>query len=181
MFVCSLCSFSYKDILPATGSHNYTPEKATTIAATCTAQGYTIHACANENCGSYYIDSVVSPSGTHAFVIVETVAASCTERGHTLHRCSGCGLEQITNVTAAAHSYTENVVAAGTNTYGYTEYTCTGCNKSYKTSFEAPTNYTYSKTDTHPLGGEYTIPGHLTFYVCDQDNSMWYVVLKATS
>ena len=181
MFVCSLCSFSYKDILPATGSHNYTPEKATTIAATCTAQGYTIHACANENCGSYYIDSVVSPSGTHAFVIVETVAASCTERGHTLHRCSGCGLEQITNVTVVAHSYTENVVAAGTNTYGYTEYTCTGCNKSYKTSFEAPTNYTYSVTDTHPLGGEYIIPDNLTFYVCDQENEMWYVVLKATS
>lgn len=70
-------------------SHSYS---SSTVAATCAAQGYTLHTCA---CGDSYTDSYTAALG-HAYT--STVVAPTTEAGgYTQHTCSRCG-----------HSYTDS-------------------------------------------------------------------------
>lgn len=68
---------------PTVHQHNY---KTTTIAATCTTGGYTLHECA---CGASYKDGQTAALG-HSYV--DTVVAPTTSsQGYTEHTCSRCG------------------------------------------------------------------------------------------
>ncbi len=68
---------------PTTHQHNY---KTTTVAATCTTGGYTLHECA---CGASYKDGQTAALG-HSYV--DTVVAPTTSsQGYTEHTCSRCG------------------------------------------------------------------------------------------
>ena len=108
--------------------HSY---KATVVAPSCTAKGYTEHKCA---CGDSYKDSYTDALG-HSFT-EQTVAATCTGGGYTLRTCSRCGATETTNTTPAlGHDYRDTVVAPTTSSEGYTEHKCSRCGDSYRDNY----------------------------------------------
>lgn len=108
--------------------HSY---KATVVAPSCTAKGYTEHKCA---CGDSYKDSYTDALG-HSFT-EQTVAATCTSGGYTLRTCSRCGATETTNTTPAlGHDYRDTVVAPTTSSEGYTEHKCSRCGDSYQDNY----------------------------------------------
>ena len=112
-------------------THNYT---SVTVAATCTALGYTKYTC---SCGDTYSEET-SALG-HNMVAVPAVAPTCTETGLTAGtKCSRCGAIGVaqTTVPATGHSYTTKTVAATCTAAGYTEYSC-ACGYSYRNEISA--------------------------------------------
>lgn len=88
---------------PTVHQHNY---KTTTIAATCTTGGYTLHECA---CGASYKDGQTAALG-HSYV--DTVVAPTTSsQGYTEHTCSRCGDSYKDSYTDPVRWDTEEVVA----------------------------------------------------------------------
>lgn len=88
---------------PTTHQHNY---KTTTVAATCTTGGYTLHECA---CGASYKDGQTAALG-HSYV--DTVVAPTTSaQGYTEHTCSRCGNSYKDSYTDPVRWDTEEVVA----------------------------------------------------------------------
>lgn len=88
---------------PTTHQHNY---KTTTVAATCTTGGYTLHECA---CGASYKDGQTAALG-HSYV--DTVVAPTTSsQGYTEHTCSRCGDSYKDSYTDPVRWDTEEVVA----------------------------------------------------------------------
>lgn len=88
---------------PTAHQHNY---KTTTVAATCTTGGYTLHECA---CGASYKDGQTAALG-HSYV--DTVVAPTTSsQGYTEHTCSRCGDSYKDNYTDPVRWDTEEVVA----------------------------------------------------------------------
>lgn len=70
---------------PTTPPHQHS-YKTTTVAATCTTGGYTLHEC---SCGASYKDGQTAALG-HSYV--DTVVAPTTSaQGYTEHTCSRCG------------------------------------------------------------------------------------------
>lgn len=108
--------------------HSY---KATVVAPSCTAKGYTEHKCA---CGDSYKDGYTDALG-HSFT-EQTVAATCTSGGYTLRTCSRCGATETTNTTQAlGHDYRDTVVPPTTSSEGYTEHKCSRCGDSYRDNY----------------------------------------------
>lgn len=88
---------------PTVHQHNY---KTTTIVATCTTGGYTLHECA---CGASYKDGQTAALG-HSYV--DTVVAPTTSsQGYTEHTCSRCGDSYKDSYTDPVRWDTEEVVA----------------------------------------------------------------------
>ena len=101
-YKCS-CGASYSETLNALG-HSYTTK---TVAATCTAQGYTLHTCSR--CGNNYKDTYTNSLG-HSYT-TKVVAPTYTEQGYTLHTCSRCGnnyKDSYTNKLQYVISYNMN-------------------------------------------------------------------------
>ena len=101
-YKCS-CGASYSETLNALG-HSYTTK---TVAATCTAQGYTLHTCSR--CGNNYKDAYTNSLG-HSYT-TKVVAPTYTEQGYTLHTCSRCGnnyKDSYTNKLQYVISYNMN-------------------------------------------------------------------------
>ena len=101
-YKCS-CDASYSETLNALG-HSYTTK---TVAATCTAQGYTLHTCSR--CGNSYKDTYTNALG-HNYT-TKVVAPTYTEQGYTLHTCSRCGnnyKDSYTNKLQYVISYNMN-------------------------------------------------------------------------
>ena len=108
--------------------HSY---KATVVAPTCAAKGYTEHKC---SCGHSYKDSYTDALG-HSFA-EQTVAATCTSGGYTLRTCSRCGATETANATPAlGHDYRDTVVPPTTSSEGYTEHKCSRCGDSYRDNY----------------------------------------------
>ena len=109
--------------------HSY---KATVVAPTCTAKGYTEHQCA---CGDNYKDSYTDALGHSPRE--EIIAATCTTGGYTLRTCTRCGTSERVNETPAlGHDYRDTVVAPTTSSQGYTEHTCSRCGDSYRDNYK---------------------------------------------
>lgn len=88
---------------PTAHQHNY---KTTTVAATCTTGGYTLHEC---SCGASYKDGQTAALG-HSYV--DTVVAPTTSsQGYTEHTCSRCGDSYKDSYTDPVRWDTEEVVA----------------------------------------------------------------------
>ena len=108
--------------------HSY---KATVVAPSCAAKGYTEHKC---SCGDSYKDSYTDALG-HS-VTEQAVAATCTSGGYTLRTCSRCGTTETTNTTPAlGHDYRDTVVPPTTSSEGYTEHKCSRCGDSYRDNY----------------------------------------------
>ncbi|MGN0533087.1 MAG: hypothetical protein ACI4IK_01900 [Eubacterium sp.] len=101
---CTVCGDSYTETITALG-HNY---KNQVINPTCTAKGYTKHACSK--CGYTYNDKYVNALG-HSYRAT-TNKATTSKNGSIVKKCSRCG-QSITQViyypktiSLSAYSYT---------------------------------------------------------------------------
>ncbi len=150
-FICSKCSNSYTESIPATGhkwtaatctaaktcsvckatsgsalGHSYT--STVTKAATCTAAGVKTVTCSK--CSNSYTESI--PATGHTWT-----AATCT----AAKTCSVC---KATDGAALGHSYTSKVTKAATCTAaGVKTFTCSKCSNSYTESIPA-TGHTWT-------------------------------------
>lgn len=89
--------------------HAYATES--TIAATCTTAGYTVHTCA---CGAAYKSDKVDALG-HNLVTVEQIDPTCTEDGATKKiYCDreGCGYVELASTVIPATGHTEQILPA---------------------------------------------------------------------
>ncbi len=141
LHTCTRCSFSYTDnTVPALGhkagasatctapqtctrcssvltkalGHDY---EDSTVAPTCTDQGYTVHTCSR--CATTYTDSLLPATGH-----TPGTAPTCT----TPQLCTVCS---TVLARAQEHNYQATEVAATCMEQGYTLLTCTRCAHSY--------------------------------------------------
>ena len=126
-----------------THTHSYTSK---TVAATCTADGYTLHTC---SCGDSYKDNTTKKLG-HSYKD-QVIAPTASAQGYTLHTCTRCGYSYKDNYKPAtgggttathSHSYTSKTVAATCTADGYTLHTCS-CGDSYKDSTTKKLGHSY--------------------------------------
>ncbi len=81
--------------------------KATIIAPTCMAQGYTAHTC---DCGDTYHDTYVDVDSTGHNYIAEITAPTCIERGYTTYTCE-CGDTYVDDYVDV-NGHTEEILPA---------------------------------------------------------------------
>lgn len=120
--ICARCGEVKATDTPK-GEHSY---KTYSVAATCTAPGYTVRECTV--CGDRQITDVTSAL-PHDYKAAVT-PASCETGGSTLHLCAGCGSSFVTDYTdALGHSWDKGtaVTDATCGGEGVTEYHCTRC------------------------------------------------------
>lgn len=120
--ICSRCG-EVKTTDTPKGEHSY---KTYSVAATCTAPGYTVKECTV--CGDRHITDVTSAL-PHDYKSAVT-PAGCETGGSTLHLCAGCGSSFVTDYTdALGHSWDKGttVTDATCGGEGVTEYHCSRC------------------------------------------------------
>ena len=95
------------------------------MAATCTADGYTVYACSR--CGDTYTGDAVSALG-HDYRVQSTAAAACTAGGYTVYACSRCADTYTGDtVPALGHHYVQTADSATCTSAGKLTYTCSRC------------------------------------------------------
>lgn len=99
---------------------------AQVIEPTCTAEGYTVHAC---DCGSSYTSDPVAAKA-HSYT-AQAIEPTCETQGYTVHKCT-CGKTYTDSVTqATGHTWGDwKTVREATETAeGQRERTCSACSK----------------------------------------------------
>lgn len=123
---CTSCGKKESEEIPATG-HTYSSKA---VAPTCTADGYTLHTCAD--CGNTYKDSYVKATG-HKFGkdSAKSSPATCTAEGEDVYVCSACGETKKEAVAKTGHSWSawKTVSPATVFSKAGQERTCTACGK----------------------------------------------------
>ena len=123
MEICRNCG-EVKETVTPKGEHQY---KTYTIAATCTAPGYTVKECSI--CGDRQITGITQVKA-HNYQSY-TVPATCESEGRTVQVCADCGQTgNITTVPATGHNWDNGTVLTdpGCLSDGVTVYRCTNCN-----------------------------------------------------
>lgn len=134
--------------------------KTTTVAPTCTADGYSVYKC--DNCGDSYNADFVDALG-HNYIVTKTVESTCTAEGYSVYTCSRCGA-----------TFNDDVVSANGHDYGswYTvkDSTCTetgtqrrdciSCG-SYETETILPKGHNYIPMVTAPTCTEQGYTTHV--------------------
>ena len=93
----------------ALADHSFTVVQST-VAATCTAGGYTVYKCAN--CDATETRDRTNAAG-HSFTVAQsTVAATCTAGGYTVYKCANCDATETRDATnALGHDYQNGACA----------------------------------------------------------------------
>lgn len=104
--------------------HTHSYSYSSTVAPTCTEQGYDIYYC---SCGASNYQNYTSALG-HSQVDT-VVSPTCTEQGYTTHTCSRCGTDLGTDnyTNALGHSQVNTVISPTCTEQGYTTHTCSRC------------------------------------------------------
>lgn len=115
--VCDSCGFEY-----AVHTHAY--DTVTVVAPTCTAAGYTEHAC---YCGYSYRDAYVEPT-RHLWDDGEiTTQATCVSDGLITYNCDTCDATKTAVIPAAHQWIILDTVAKTCTTDGSVSKACTAC------------------------------------------------------
>ena len=115
--VCDSCGFEY-----AVHTHAY--DTVTVVAPTCTAAGYTEHAC---YCGYSYRDAYVEPTRHLWNNGVITSDATCVSDGLITYRCITCDATKTAVIPAAHQWIILDTVAKTCTTDGSVSKACTAC------------------------------------------------------
>ncbi len=83
---CSTCHMTETRDIPAL-EHDI---KTTTVAATCTSEGYTLKKCNRAGC-TYEEKTNIVPQKTHSYKIVKTKNPDCLSNGYKDYECDNCG------------------------------------------------------------------------------------------
>ena len=132
-----------------THTHNYV---CTTIAPSCTKQGYSVYTC---SCGDSFKADYTDATG-HTEVVDNAVAASCEKSGLSKgSHCSTCGeiLKKQTTVAATGHRWLAWKVTAEAQIGipGKEERKCSSCQKVESRAIDALPEPTYQAFD-HKIG-----------------------------
>lgn len=154
---CANCDYTETREVPMTG-HEYA---ASTVAPTCTAEGYTQYSCIY--CEHNYREDF-TPALGHAYE-EEKVEPTCTEAGYTVHTCKTCQHSYVDSIVSAlGHDYTKQTVEPTHDKMGYTTYTCSACDHSYVSDYTDALGHDFTQTvTTEPTC---TNEGVMTF-ICD--------------
>lgn len=125
VYNCSVCGQTFKDVIPATGEHNYVAK--VTTAATCTVKGVKTFTCTV--CKDSYTEDIEELGHDYQEYTEE---ATCTSNGSTCMKCTRCGDVKEgsgENIPALTHDIqTVPAVAASCTSTGLTEgKACTRC------------------------------------------------------
>ena len=111
-------------------THTWT--SVSTVAATCTAQGYTNYKCSV--CGATKTDSYTAALG-HSLSWTVTKSATCTSTGEKKATCtrSGCSHTETASVSALGHDMKTELIPATCQQAAATRHYCarSGCSYSY--------------------------------------------------
>ena len=137
---CTRCDHSKTETIPVL------PHALTTVVTppTCTAQGYTTHAC--ENCNYVEISDYVDALGHGLASHYTHTPASCTATGTERYECSRCSYYEDETLPMLAHDY-ETV----SGNRGYYTTKCSDCGKTVTTPISYTiTYYLAGGTATNP-------------------------------
>ncbi len=169
LHVCRDCGYTYKSDFTEPYGHTIT---TSTVAPTCTAQGYTTFSC---HCGYTYTADYIEPLG-HDLGAVVTLP-TCTESGYTTYTCQReCGFTFISDATAPnGHELASVYYAATCTTGSYTRYMCANCDMDYRSAVSEPLGHTFTDTVVRPSIAR---TGH-TKHTCHcgysyTDSYVWY-------
>ena len=104
LYTCSVCGSSYKEDFSAQKTPSTTPVNSpehshtymsTTVAPTCTAQGYTTFTC---SCGSSYKDNHTQATGHSWGTWTTTKEATTSAAGEQVRTCSNCGATETQSI-----------------------------------------------------------------------------------
>lgn len=116
--------------------HIYTK---TTIAPTCTAQGYTIKSC---SCGYSENVDYVNATGHDDGEWTTTLEPTCSEMGKMQKHCTICdSLIDSKSTEKVAHTYLDVKTMPTCQAEGNTKHTCQVCGYSYTDKYEAKTEH----------------------------------------
>jgi len=115
--VCDSCGFEY-------AVHTHVYDTVTVVAPTCTAAGYTEHAC---YCGYSYRDAYVEPTRHLWNNGVITSDATCVSDGLITYRCITCDATKTAVIPAAHQWIILDTVAKTCTTDGSVSKACTAC------------------------------------------------------
>ena len=139
---CSVCKKTETATIAKLG-HDY---KATVVAPTCTAKGYTLHKCSR--CGDSYKDTYKDATGHSWSKWTTTKAATCTADGSKTRTCTVCKKTETATIAKLGHDYKATVVAPTCTAKGYTLHKCSRCGDSYKDTYKDATGHSWSKWTT---------------------------------
>ena len=177
-YTCANCEYSYQEILPATGNHQYV--ETVTVQPTCDTTGVMTYVC--KVCGYTYTEEL--PKTGHTAVSADNaVAPTCTTAGHQSDTiCEVCGktLETGAKIQPTGHNYGKVVVVAPTCTAeGYTKHICTNpdCDDYYVNEYTSKIPHVMSVAETKAATcGE---DGYVT-YTCANCEYSYQEILPAT-
>ena len=139
-------------------AHSYVES---TVAPTCTTDGYTLYSC---SCGDSYQEGSVPATG-HNYT-VSMAAPTCTEDGGTIHTCT-CGDTYTSNtVSATGHKWDNwnTVQEPTTTTEGKAERKCSVCNETETKKLDKLIeNHTHAYTEKVTVEATCTQEGVKTF------------------
>ena len=123
---CTRCGEKLETLPIAKTGHAFLDS---TVAPTCTEQGYTLHTC--RICGATKQDHFVKANG-HSFSSdgVAVKAPTCTEKGEKTVLCATCGQEQSVAIPALGHDYSTTLTidrVPSCTAKGEQSYHCTRC------------------------------------------------------
>lgn len=108
LFSCKRCSYSYEQIIPATG--HVWGEWVIETEPTCETEGHEHRVCQKYPDNPHYENrtlSKLSDSGEHSYTVVDQTESTCTERGSQLLRCSVCGQTTTEETAPLGHEWGE--------------------------------------------------------------------------
>lgn len=130
----------------------------TTVKATCTEQGYTLH---RGWFGRETQRDITAPLG-HRYT-ADTTEPTCEEGGISHYVCTDCGHSYDgTPTEPAGHHYVATMVAPTCEEGGYTVHTCSVCGDSYREAEIAAQGHIYLSTVTPAT----CVQGGYTTYTC---------------
>lgn len=136
--------YSYKDKETPAKGHQF--QDVETVAATCSAGGYTLQRCSV--CGATQKINSTPATGAHNYVVTGTVTGDCTHPGYTQQKCSVCGKEgpHINETPAPGHKMVDVSTSPATCTEaGHTQQQCSVC------------GYTANAASTPALGHDWVV------------------------
>ncbi len=121
-------------------------EKITSVAPTCTEEGYTLHVCIR--CGNSEKTDLVSALG-HDLEVVET-AAGCTTPGVKKESCKNCNYEKEYELQSLGHAWEKETVEATCTAEGIVNATCTVCEEKLTEVLPATGNHDWENIVVEP-------------------------------
>lgn len=138
-YTCSVCGYTYTEVLEATGHVEGELQIEGCTVATCTEDGGYTSVTYCTVCGEELSrEAVVLPATGHSYEVVASEEVTCTEDGYATYTCSNCGDTYTEYYEATGHSY--EVVASEEVTCtedGYATYVCSVCGETYTECYEA--------------------------------------------